>query len=104
MAVAFIDYRGLLDTGTLLTLALAGIVALNYIRTRKTSPVPPGPRGIPLVGNVFDAPTERHWLKFAELGDIWGMFQLALTALATIQAQQICGQVKSSPSLYWDRP
>ncbi|KAJ7339250.1 cytochrome P450 [Mycena albidolilacea] len=96
MAVAFIDYLGLLDTSTILTLALAGIVALNYIRTRKTSPVPPGPRGLPLVGNVFDAPTERHWLKFAELGDIWGEI-FSLTVLG--QTMIIVNSVKVAEDL-----
>ncbi|KAJ7824236.1 cytochrome P450 [Mycena olivaceomarginata] len=86
MAVAFTDYLGLLDTGTLLTLALAGI----------TSPVPPGPRGIPLVGNVFDTPTERHWLKFAELGDVWGEI-FSLTVLG--QTMIIVNSVKVAEDL-----
>ncbi|KAJ7812775.1 cytochrome P450, partial [Mycena olivaceomarginata] len=59
-------------TSTILTLALAGIVALNYIRTRKTSPVPPGPRGLLWLAMSSMRPRRGHWLKFAELGDIWG--------------------------------
>ncbi|KAF7334628.1 Cytochrome P450 [Mycena venus] len=61
-----------LDWGTFLTLASAGLVSWHYIRAKKAARLPPGPRGLPLVGNVLDAPTEQHWLKFAELGDVWG--------------------------------
>ncbi|KAK7052730.1 cytochrome p450 [Favolaschia claudopus] len=34
--------------------------------------LPPGPRGLPLLKNIFDLPREQHWLKFAELGEVWG--------------------------------
>ncbi|KAJ7620462.1 cytochrome P450 [Roridomyces roridus] len=51
-----------------------GAIALTYIlrRKAKTLPLPPGPRGLPLLGNVLDIPPENHWVKFAELGDVWG--------------------------------
>ncbi|KAJ7894397.1 cytochrome P450 [Mycena olivaceomarginata] len=108
MAVAFIDYLGLLDTATILTLALAGIMALNYIRTRKTSPVPPGPRGLPLVGNVFDAPTERHWLKFAELGDIWGeifSFTVLGQTMIIVNSVKVAEDLLDVPgAIFSDRP
>ncbi|KAF7366223.1 hypothetical protein MVEN_00499500 [Mycena venus] len=43
-----------------------------YVRAKKTSHLPPGPRGLPFIGNIFGFPGKQHWLKFAELGDIWG--------------------------------
>lgn len=43
--------------------------------TRNKSPsLPPGPKGLPLVGNVLDIPTEKEWLTFARWGESWGMF------------------------------
>ncbi|KAF4577363.1 hypothetical protein EYR36_005351 [Pleurotus pulmonarius] len=29
-------------------------------------PTPPGPRGYPIVGNLFDMPSERQWEKYFE--------------------------------------
>ncbi|KAJ7123429.1 cytochrome P450 [Mycena epipterygia] len=53
---------------------LLGAVALCIYRIRKPRgpPLPPGPRGLPLVGNMLDIPSSDHWLKFSELGDVWG--------------------------------
>jgi hypothetical protein len=63
----------LLDWRSILIVALTVTVWLHYIRKKKTAPLPPGPRGLPFVGNILDLPPSHHWLKFAELGDIWGM-------------------------------
>ncbi|KAJ7195960.1 cytochrome P450 [Mycena pura] len=43
-----------------------------YCFRKKSPPLPPGPRGLPFVGNIFDVPSENHWLKFAKLGAVWG--------------------------------
>ncbi|KAJ7902383.1 cytochrome P450 [Mycena leptocephala] len=62
----------LLDWRSILIVALTVTVWLHYIRKKKTAALPPGPRGLPFVGNILDLPPSHHWLKFAELGDIWG--------------------------------
>ncbi|KAJ7930131.1 cytochrome P450 [Mycena leptocephala] len=66
------DVASLLDWRSILIAALTVTVWLHYIRKKKTTPLPPGPRGLPFVGNVLDLPPSHHWLKFAEIGDIWG--------------------------------
>jgi hypothetical protein len=77
MAADVPNSLSVLDWGKIVSLALVGIVSsivsAHYIRAKKPRRLPPGPRGIPFVGNVLDAPTEKHWLKFAELGDVWGV-------------------------------
>ncbi|KAJ6552261.1 cytochrome P450 [Mycena vulgaris] len=66
------EYLGFLDWRTIVILALACILSVYYVKPKKLARLPPGPRGLPLIGNVLYIPTERHWLKFAELGDFWG--------------------------------
>ena len=35
--------------------------------------MPPGPRGIPLLGNVFQMPTELPWIRFFEFSKKYGV-------------------------------
>ncbi|KAJ7062510.1 cytochrome P450 [Mycena amicta] len=64
---------------TSLTELLCGLLALwivdltvRWYRQRSRPPYPPGPRGLPIVGNVLDVPSENHWLAFAKLGNTYG--------------------------------
>lgn len=44
----------------------------TFLRSRKTLSLPPGPNGLPLVGNIIDMPTEKEWLTFSRWGEIYG--------------------------------
>jgi hypothetical protein len=37
-------------------------------RQRQPLPFPPGPKGLPLIGNLRDLPPEYQWLKYEKLG------------------------------------
>jgi hypothetical protein len=38
----------------------------------KGLPLPPGPKGYPLIGNLFDLPVNKAWLVYAEWSKIYG--------------------------------
>ncbi|KAF7331776.1 hypothetical protein MKEN_00057500 [Mycena kentingensis (nom. inval.)] len=40
--------------------------------SKKTYPLPPGPRGLPLVGNILDMPSEKEWETFSKWSDTYG--------------------------------
>ncbi|CAA7266302.1 unnamed protein product [Cyclocybe aegerita] len=55
--------------------ALASAFVLVYTllnKFSKTAPLPPGPRKLPLIGNLLDIPREREWVTFTEWAAKWG--------------------------------
>ena len=71
---------GLLETHPYQTLAalLFGCMLfrqLNKSRTHnpKGLPLPPGPKGYPLIGSLFDMPFEKPWLVYDEWFKTYGM-------------------------------
>jgi hypothetical protein len=37
-------------------------------------PLPPGPKGYPLIGSLFDFPVNRSWLVYEEWSKIYGKY------------------------------
>jgi hypothetical protein len=57
------------------SLALIFVTILWSIRRRRsTFPLPPGPRGYPIIGNILDMPSlqDRAWLRFEKWGQLYG--------------------------------
>lgn len=62
----------------LLLVSATGVLLLlisKHIRApRSSSPLPPGPGGYPLIGNIFGMPSSREWETFTEWGRKYGGF------------------------------
>lgn len=76
-------------------LAASALIVLRLLfYFKRRPPLPPGPKGYPLIGNVLDMPTEREWLRFAEWGDNWGASSIFLRPVClTVLAQIIRGHM-----------
>jgi len=58
----------------LLSAVLAIILLGQLWRNRhRPGPYPPGPPGLPIIGNFFDIPRSAPWIQFAEWGKKYGM-------------------------------
>ncbi|KAF8348622.1 cytochrome P450 [Amanita rubescens] len=56
------------------TVVLSAVLLFLWFRGNKTSgpPLPPGPKKLPLLGNLLDMPTEHEWLKFTTWAGQYG--------------------------------
>ena len=56
---------------------LFGRFKLNLRRRNPNGlPLPPGPKGLPLIGNLFDFPTNHQWLVYDEWQKTYGKYFL----------------------------
>jgi len=60
----------------LLSAVLAVILLGQLWRNRhRPGPYPPGPPGLPIIGNFLDIPRTAPWIQFAEWGKKYGMYK-----------------------------
>ena len=57
----------------LVVFSVAAFLAIRVYQRKGRLPYPPGPRPLPLVGNLFDIPKEFSWLSYVELSKKHGM-------------------------------
>ncbi len=48
------------------------VIIRRILQPRLYAPLPPGPAGLPLVGNILDMPADNEWLTFAKWGELYG--------------------------------
>jgi hypothetical protein len=53
--------------------SLAAFLAIRDYQRRRGLPYPPGPRPLPLIGNLLDIPKEFSWLSYSQLSKKHGM-------------------------------
>ncbi|KAJ7510665.1 cytochrome P450, partial [Mycena galericulata] len=78
------------------------------IRGRK-SLLPPGPQGLPLVGNIYDIPKTQEWLAFMEMSrkynsDIISLRLVGETVIVLNSATAIDALLEDKSAIYSDRP
>lgn len=61
-----------MNTFDIILLLLGTLVVSRLLRKRPLGPLPPGPRGLPLVGSVLDIPMTYQWLHFSNWSQRWG--------------------------------
>ncbi|PBL03382.1 cytochrome P450 [Armillaria gallica] len=98
---------------SLLSAALAsGILLLCYLfslaRNRRRVPFPPGPKGFPLVGNLWDVPVEYPWVTYARwtatYGDVLYLDTPGNPTVVINSAQAADDLLEKRSGNYSDRP
>jgi hypothetical protein len=64
-----------------------------YSRRQKRFPVPPGPKGLPIVGNIFQFPRKKEWEVYAEWAKLYG--QYSSSSFAGLLTEVIAGKIMS---------
>ncbi|KAI0086254.1 cytochrome P450 [Irpex rosettiformis] len=75
---------------------------------RHTAPYPPGPKGLPFIGNMFDMPSAYPWHTFTEWGRTFGdmvyINTLGKRVIILNSARQATAMLDKRSSIYSDRP
>jgi hypothetical protein len=53
-------------------LTLFSIFLIRQYERRSRYPLPPGPRGLPIIGSLLDMPPEKEWEAFSKWGKLYG--------------------------------
>ncbi|KAK2467136.1 hypothetical protein APHAL10511_000685 [Amanita phalloides] len=89
-------------------LVLASYLAYSYINGKKDRhALPPGPPGLPVVGNALDMPTENEWLTYSDWGQKYGPI-CSVAALGqnviVVNSVDIMDEMDRKGAIYSDRP
>ena len=57
---------------TVVALLIILAVVLPLYARRRRYPVPPGPRGLPIFGNIFDIPGQQEWITYRKWSRDYG--------------------------------
>ena len=75
-----VSLKSILDILVVMSSLVAFFVIRDYQR-RRGLPYPPGPRPLPLIGNLLDIPKEFSWLSYSQLSKKHGMIYSAVKGL-----------------------
>ncbi|KAJ7670878.1 cytochrome P450 [Mycena polygramma] len=71
--------------------------------------LPPGPPGLPLIGNLFDVPKSQQWLSFIKMSQKYGSEIISLniagdTVIVLNSSAAVDALLESKSAIYSDRP
>lgn len=73
---------------TVIVLGIIKPMVTTYLRGRK---MPPGPTGLPLLGNALQVPTKLPWLRFTEWKEKYGTHRINMSVfLWALIGRYIC--------------
>ncbi|KAI6035508.1 cytochrome P450 [Pisolithus orientalis] len=96
---------------TWLDLCLAGVgvyLIRQIVSKKKPAPFPPGPKPLPLLGNILDMPSVKPWLTFSDwaskFGDISHLEIFGQHIVVLNSAKTAVEMLDRKSSIYSDRP
>ncbi|KAH9852970.1 cytochrome P450 [Lenzites betulinus] len=99
--------------GTPISILDLGVVCFTlltfvYIRRRSRLPLPPGPPGLPLIGNTFDFPALQPWVAHRDFslqyGDVVALHALGQTLIVLNSVTAATDLLDKRSAIYSDRP
>jgi hypothetical protein len=60
----------------LIAVGAAVFLVIYGFRKKRSLPLPPGPKGLPLIGNIFDFPKSHEWEIYAKWSKEFGLLDL----------------------------
>jgi len=89
-------------------LGIAFCLFVGLLRKPKRNDLPAGPKGLPVIGNLFDMPASHEWLTFAKWKEQWGdMVSLNILGQPMIilnSAKHAIALLERRSAIYSDRP